>query len=198
MIRSEIDSLPTELDVIRRKVFQLEIEKEALEKEKDEGSRKRLEALTKELAELKEKNDEMTAKCEKEKEHITSLKELKTKLDEARGDLERYEREYDYNKVAEIRYSVIPKIEEEIKTKEYEVKENYEGALLKEEVTEEEISEVLSKWTGIPVSNLLEGEREKLLRLDSELQRRVIGQDAAVEAVSNANIKSKSRTKRCK
>ena len=195
MIRSEIDSLPTELDVIRRKVFQLEIEKEALEKEKDEGSKKRLEALTKELAELKEKNDEMTAKYEKEKEHITSLKELKTKLDEARGDLERYEREYDYNKVAEIRYSVIPKIEEEIKTKEYEVKENYEGALLKEEVTEEEISEVLSKWTGIPVSNLLEGEREKLLRLDSELQRRVIGQDAAVEAVSNAILRARAGLK---
>ena len=195
MIRSEIDSLPTELDVIRRKVFQLEIEKEALEKEKDEGSKKRLEALTKELAELKEKNDEMTAKYEKEKEHITSLKDLKTKLDEARGDLERYEREYDYNKVAEIRYSVIPKIEEEIKAKEYEVKENYEGALLKEEVTEEEISEVLSKWTGIPVSNLLEGEREKLLRLDSELQRRVIGQDAAVEAVSNAILRARAGLK---
>ena len=195
MIRSEIDSLPTELDVIRRKVFQLEIEKEALEKEKDEGSKKRLEALTKELAELKEKNDEMTAKYEKEKEHITSLKDLKTKLDEARGDLERYEREYDYNKVAEIRYSVIPKIEEEIKTKEYEVKENYEGALLKEEVTEEEISEVLSKWTGIPVSNLLEGEREKLLRLDSELQRRVIGQDVAVEAVSNAILRARAGLK---
>ena len=195
MIRSEIDSLPTELDVIRRKVFQLEIEKEALEKEKDEGSKKRLEALTKELAELKEKNDEMTAKYEKEKEHITSLKDLKTKLDEARGDLERYEREYDYNKVAEIRYSVIPKIEEEIKAKESEVKENYEGALLKEEVTEEEISEVLSKWTGIPVSNLLEGEREKLLRLDSELQRRVIGQDAAVEAVSNAILRARAGLK---
>ena len=195
MIRSEIDSLPTELDVIRRKVFQLEIEKEALEKEKDEGSKKRLEALTKELAELKEKNDEMTAKYEKEKEHITSLKDLKTKLDEARGDLERYEREYDYNKVAEIRYSVIPKIEEEIKAKEYEVKENYEGALLKEEVTEEEISEVLSKWTGIPVSNLLEGEREKLLRLDSELQRRVLGQDAAVEAVSNAILRARAGLK---
>ena len=195
MIRSEIDSLPTELDVIRRKVFQLEIEKEALEKEKDEGSKKRLEALTKELAELKEKNDEMTAKYEKEKEHITSLKDLKTKLDEARGDLERYEREYDYNKVAEIRYSVIPKIEEEIKTKEAEVKENYEGALLKEEVTEEEISEVLSKWTGIPVSNLLEGEREKLLRLDSELQKRVIGQDAAVEAVSNAILRARAGLK---
>ena len=137
----------------------------------------------------------MTAKYEKEKEHITSLKDLKTKLDEARGDLERYEREYDYNKVAEIRYSVIPKIEEEIKTKEAEVKENYEGALLKEEVTEEEISEVLSKWTGIPVSNLLEGEREKLLRLDSELQKRVIGQDAAVEAVSNAILRARAGLK---
>lgn len=195
MIRSEIDSLPTELDVIRRKAFQLEIEKGALEKEKDEGSKKRLEDLTKELAELKEKNDEMTAKYEKEKEHITSLKELKTRLDEARGNLEKYEREYDYNKVAEIRYSTIPAIEEEIKTKELEVKENYEGALLKEEVTEEEISQVLSKWTGIPVTNLLEGEREKLLRLDSELQKRVIGQDAAVEAVSNAILRARAGLK---
>ena len=195
MIRSEIDSLPTELDVIRRKVFQLEIEKEALEKEKDEGSKKRLEALIKELAELKEKNDELTAKYEKEKEHIVSLRDLKSKLDEARGDLEKYERAYDYNKVAEIRYSTIPSLEEEIERREKEVKENYEGALLKEEVTEEEISQVLSKWTGIPVSNLMEGEREKLLRLDSELQTRVIGQDKAVEAVSNAILRARAGLK---
>ena len=195
MIRSEIDSLPTELDIIRRKKFQLETEKEALEKEIDEGSKKRLEALEKELAEIKEKNDEMTAKYEKEKEHIMALRDLKTQLDNARGEVEKYERQYDYNKVAELQYSTIPKLEEAIAKKENEVKENYEGALLKEEVTEEEISEVLSKWTGIPVTNLLEGEREKLLRLDDELQKRVVGQDKAVEAVASAILRARAGLK---
>ncbi len=195
MIRSEIDSLPTELDIIRRKKFQLETEKEALEKEIDEGSKKRLEALEKELAEIKEKNDEMTAKYEKEKEHIMALRDLKTQLDDARGEVEKYERQYDYNKVAELQYSTIPKLEEAIAKKENEVKENYEGALLKEEVTEEEISEVLSKWTGIPVTNLLEGEREKLLRLDDELQKRVVGQDKAVEAVASAILRARAGLK---
>jgi ATP-dependent Clp protease ATP-binding subunit ClpB len=195
MIRSEIDSLPTELDTIRRKLFQLEIEKEALEKEKDEGSKKRLFDLTKEVAELKEKNDAMTAKYEKEKEHIVAIRDLKSKLEVARGELERYERAYDYNKVAEIKYSEIPNIEELIAQKEKEVKENYEGALLKEEVTEEEISQVLSKWTGVPVSRLVEGEREKLLRLDDELQKRVIAQEEAVEAVSNAILRARAGLK---
>ena len=137
----------------------------------------------------------MTAKYEKEKGHITSLRELKTRLDDTRGDIEIYERAYDYNKVAELKYSTIPAIEEEIEKKEKEVKENYEGALLKEEVTEEEISQVLSKWTGIPVSNLLEGEREKLLRLDKELQKRVIGQDAAVESVTSAILRARAGLK---
>ncbi|MBE6050429.1 MAG: ATP-dependent chaperone ClpB [Clostridium sp.] len=195
MIRSEIDSLPTELDIIRRKVFQMEIEKEALEKENDEGSKKRLSALDKELAELKEKNSEMTAKYEKEKEHIVALRDLKTQLDEVRGEVEKYERAYDYNKVAELKYATIPALEEAIERKEAEVKENYEGALLKEEVTEEEISEVLSKWTGIPVTNLLEGEREKLLRLDNELQKRVVGQDKAVEAVASAILRARAGLK---
>ena len=195
MIRSEIDSLPTELDIIRRKKFQLETEKEALEKENDEGSKKRLVALNKELAEIKEKNDEMTAKYTKEKEHIMALRDLKTQLDDVRGEIEKYEREYDYNKVAELQYSTIPRLEEAIARKEEEVKENYEGALLKEEVTEEEISEVLSKWTGIPVTNLLESEREKLLRLDAELQKRVVGQDKAVEAVASAILRARAGLK---
>ena len=195
MIRSEIDSLPTELDIIRRKKFQLETEKGALEKENDEGSKKRLAALNKELAEIKEKDDEMTAKYTKEKQHIMALRDLKTQLDNARGEVEKYEREYDYNKVAELQYSTIPRLEEAIAKKEEEVKENYEGALLKEEVTEEEISEVLSKWTGIPVTNLLEGEREKLLRLDDELQKRVVGQDKAVEAVSSAILRARAGLK---
>ncbi len=195
MIRTEIDSLPTELDNIRRKLFQLETEKEALIKEKDEGSIKKLDALEKDIAELKAENDEMTAKFEKEKEAIINLRDLKSKLDEARGDLEAAQRNYNYNKAAEIQYSVIPSLEQEIKQKEVEVKENYEGALLKEEVTEEEVSKVLSKWTGIPVSNLLEGEREKLLRLESEIEKRVIGQEEAVTAVSNAILRARAGLK---
>ncbi|AQM58811.1 ATP-dependent chaperone ClpB [Clostridium baratii] len=195
MIRSEVDSLPTELDAVRRKVFQLETEKEALSKEKDENSKKRLEVIEKDLAELKEQNDAMSAKYEKEKEHIVELRELKEQMDEAKGELERYERNYDYNKVAEIRYSVIPALEEKIKAKEEEVADNSEGALLKEEVTEEEVSEVLSKWTGIPVTRLLESEREKLLRLDEELQKRVIDQEEAVESVSNAILRARAGLK---
>ena len=195
MIRSEIDSLPTELDVVRRNIFKLEIEKEALAKEKDEGSIKRLSDVEKELAELKEKNDEMTAKYTKEKENITAIKTLKSKLDEARGEIEAAQRNFDYNKVAEIQYSIIPKLEEEIKQKEAETKENYEGALLKEEVTEEEVSAVLSKWTGIPVSRLLEGEREKLLRLEDDMSQRVIGQGEAVEAVTNAILRARAGLK---
>ena len=195
MIRTEIDSLPTELDKIRRKLFQLEIEKEALTKEKDEGSKKKLVSLEKDIAELKAKNDEMTAKFEKEKDAIVSLRDLKSKLDDARGDLEAAQRSYNYNKAAEIQYSVIPALEEEIKQKEIDVKENYEGALLKEEVTEEEVSKVLSKWTGIPVSNLLEGEREKLLRLESEMEKRVIGQEEAITAVSNAILRARAGLK---
>ncbi|MPL98870.1 Chaperone protein ClpB [bioreactor metagenome] len=195
MIRTEIDSIPTELDNIRRKQFQLEIEKEALTKESDEGSKKKLVALEKEIAELKAKNDEMTAKFEKEKGAIVKLRDLKSKLDDARGNLEAAQRNYDYNKAAEIQYSIIPLLEEEIKQKEVEVKENYEGALLKEEVTEEEVSKILSKWTGIPVTNLLEGEREKLLRLESEMQGRVIGQEEAITAVSNAILRARAGLK---
>jgi len=195
MIRSEIDSLPTEIDVIRRKIFKLEIEKEALGKEKDEGSKNRLHDIEKEFAELKEKNDEMTAKYTKEKEQITAIKILKSDLDNARGDIEIAQRNFDYNKVAEIQYSKIPALEEEIKQKEIELKDNYEGALLKEEVTEKEVSDVLSKWTGIPVTNLLEGEREKLLRLEDEMSTRVIGQEEAIEAVTNAILRARAGLK---
>ncbi|MCE5222258.1 MAG: ATP-dependent chaperone ClpB [Clostridium sp.] len=195
MIRSEIDSLPTELDVIRRKTFKLEIEKEALTKEKDESSKNRLEDLEKELAELKEKNDEMTAKYTKEKEQIIAIKMLKSELDDARGEIEIAQRNFDYNKVAEIQYSKIPKLEEEIKQKEIELKENYEGALLKEEVTEKEVSSILSKWTGIPVTNLLEGEREKLLRLEEDMSKRVIGQGEAIESVTNAILRARAGLK---
>ena len=195
MIRTEIDSLPAELDEVRRKLIQLEIEKEALSKEKDEGSKKKLVVLEKEYAELKAKNDEMTAKFEREKGAIEKLKELKSKLDKARGELEAAQRVYDYNKAAQIQYSDIPKLEEAIKLMEVEVKENYERALLKEEVTEEEVSQILSRWTGIPVSNLLEGEREKLLRLEDEMSKRVIGQEEAVTSVTSAILRARAGLK---
>ena len=195
MIRTEIDSLPAELDAIRRRIVQLEIEKEALTREKDEGSKKKLEALEKEYSELKAKNDEMTAKFEREKGAILKLKELKGKLDEARGRLEAAQREYDYNKAAEIQYGEIPSLEAAISQMEVEVKENYEGALLKEEVTEEEVSQVLSRWTGIPVSNLLEGEREKLLRLEDEMEKRVIGQSEAITSVTSAILRARAGLK---
>ena len=195
MIRSEIDSLPTELDMVRRKLFTLETEREALLKENDEGSKKRLEQLQKELAELRDKNDEMTAKYEKEKGKILEVRALKEQLDEARGKVEQYEREYDLNAAAQLKYGVIPTLEADIEAKEEKMREGYENALLKEEVTEEEISQIVSKWTGIPVSRLVEGERDKLLRLEDELHERVIGQDEAVTAVANAVIRARAGMK---
>ena len=195
MIRSEIDSLPTELDTVRRKLLTLETEREALLKENDEKSKERLEKLGKELAELKSKNDEMTAKYEKEKSQILEIRNLKAQLDEAKGNVEKYEREYDFNKAAELKYGVIPKLEEQIKAHEEKMQESYENALLKEEVTENEISQIVAKWTGIPVTKLVEGEREKLLKLEDKLHKRVIGQDEAVTAVSNAVIRARAGLK---
>ncbi|CEN90179.1 Chaperone protein [[Clostridium] sordellii] len=195
MIRSEIDSLPTELDVVRRRLLTLETEREALLKENDEKSKQRLENLGKELAELKSKNDEMTAKYEKEKSKIQEIRDLKAKLDEAKGNVEKFEREYDFNKAAEVKYGIIPKLEEQIKEHELKMQKSYEDALLKEEVTENEISQIVAKWTGIPVTKLVEGEREKLLKLEDELHKRVIGQDEAVTAVSNAVIRARAGLK---
>ena len=195
MIRSEIDSLPTELDIIRRKLLMLETEKEALSMEDDDVSKVKLEGLEKELASLKEKNNEMTAKYEKEKAQITEIKDLKAELDTLRGMAEEYERQYDLNKVAEIKYGKIPQIEEKIKEKEADMEKNHDSSMLKEEITEEEISQIVSKWTGIPVTRLVEGEREKLLRLEDELRSRVIGQDEATTAVANAVIRARAGLK---
>ena len=195
MVRSEIDSLPTELDRIRRKLLTLETEKEALSMEDDEVSKIKLEDLEKELAVLKEKNNEMTAKYEKEKSQITEIKNLKSELDTLRGMAEEYERQYDLNKVAEIKYGRIPVIEAKIKEKEADMEQNHDTSMLKEEITEEEISQIVSKWTGIPVTRLVEGEREKLLRLEEELKMRVIGQEEATEAVANAVIRARAGLK---
>ncbi|WP_163194106.1 ATP-dependent chaperone ClpB [Clostridium thermarum] len=198
MLRSEIDSLPSELDAVRRRIFQMEIELEALSKERDYASIERTKTLEKELSELKAKDAEMTAKYEKEKTYITEIRNLKSKLDEARGILEKAEREYDLNKVAEYKYGVIPEIERQINEKEKVIKENYEEALLKEEVTETEISEIISKWTNIPISKLVESERQKLMRLEEELSKRVIGQEEAVVSVANAVIRARAGLKDAK
>lgn len=195
MIRTEIDSLPAELDEVRRRIFQLEIEKEALFKEKDKASKERLISLQQELSDLKNRDDEMTAKYENEKGDITGIRDLKEELDNARGQLEKAEREYDLNKVAELKYGVIPQIEGEIQQKENIIKEKGENSLLKEEVTENEISQIVSKWTGIPVSRLIEGERDKLLRLEDELHKRVIGQEEAVTSTANAVIRARAGLK---
>ncbi len=195
MIRSEIDSLPTELDTIRRKLFMLETEKEALSKEEDEASKKRLDALEEELANLKEKNDTLTAKYEKEKEHITEVRELKTELENVKAEIEKAEREYDLNKVAELKYGKVPELSRLIKEKEANMDNQNGEALLKEEITENEISEIISKWTGIPVAKLVEGEKEKLLRLEHELRERVIGQDEATTAAANAVIRARAGLK---
>lgn len=195
MIRSEIDSLPTELDIVRRNLFKFETEREALLKESDEKSKQRLDIIKKEIAELKSKNDEMTIKYENEKNQILQIRNLKSQLDKAKGDVEKYEREYDFNKSAELKYGIIPNLENKIKEYENKMKDSYENALLKEEVTENEISQIVSKWTGIPVNKLVEGEREKLLKLEDELHKRVIGQSEAVIAVSNAVIRARAGLK---
>ncbi|WP_026882733.1 ATP-dependent chaperone ClpB [Clostridium akagii] len=195
MIRTEIDSMPAEMDTLKRKIFQMEIEKEALSKESDEASRKRLEIIEKELSELKEKDKEFTSKYEKEKSKITEIKELKTKLEEANGLIEKAEREYDLNKAAELKYGVVPKLTKEIEEKQNLIHDKKENSILKEEVTEVEISDIISKWTGIPVSNLLEGERKKLLRLEDELSKRVIGQSEAITSVANAVIRARAGLK---
>jgi len=187
--------MTTDMDITKRKIFQLEIEKNALSKEKDEASRKRLDVLEKELSNLKDKDNEMTAKYDKEKSKIVEIRNLKAELDAARGDIEKSERDYDLSKVAELKYGVIPKLEAQIKEKEEGIHENNETAMLKEEVTETEISQIVSKWTGIPVANLVEGERKKLLRLEEVLSERVIGQKEAVTAVSNAVIRARAGMK---
>ncbi|MFC0903135.1 ATP-dependent chaperone ClpB [Clostridium sp. MT-14] len=195
MIRTEIDSVPTEMDDVRRKLFQLKIEREALSKEKDSASVERLKTVEKELNDLKDKDNELTAKYEKEKSNITEVRNLKKQLDVARGQIDKAEREYDLNKVAELKYGVIPELESKIKAEENLIKENNESAMLKEEVTEEEISQIVSKWTGIPVSRLVEGERQKLVKLEDELSKRVIGQEEAVKAVSDAVIRARAGMK---
>ena len=194
LIRMEIDSMPAELDEISRKIMQLEIEKQALSKEDDSASQARLANIEKELSELNDKNHEMRAQWENEKDEIGKAKRLKQEIEDVMLQMEEAERNYNLELLAQLKYGKLPQLQDELAAAK-EKKHDTEGRLLKEEVDEPEIAEVVSKWTGIPVAKLVEAEREKLIRLPEELHRRVIGQDEAVEAVAEAVIRARAGLK---
>jgi ATP-dependent Clp protease ATP-binding subunit ClpB len=192
-IRTEIDSMPAELDEITRKVMRLQIEETALKKESDKASKERLKTLRKELADLKAQSDAMKAQWETEKKSIQNIGEIRKKLEQARRESAEAERAYDLEKVAQIRHGVIPGLERQIKEYEDTMSKKKAGsALLREEVSEEEIAEVVSRWSGIPLTRLLQGEREKLMKLEEILHQRVIGQDEAVKAVADAVLRARA------
>lgn len=191
-IRTEIDSMPAELDTISRKIMQLEIEKQALSKETDKASKARLEVIEQELANLKDENAALTARWENEKRSIKGLKDKQQELESLRHEIERAERSYDLEKLAELKYGRLPEIEKEIESMKAQAASIDENKLLREEVGEDDIQEVISEWTGIPVEKLAETEREKLLQLSDILHRRVIGQDEAVNAVSEAILRARA------
>ena len=194
-IRTQIDSMPTELDTISRKIMQLEIEKQALSKEEDKGSKTRLEAIEKELADLQAENNALKAQWENEKRGIQGLKDKKKELENVRHEIETAERSYDLEKLAKLKYGDLPKIEKEIEELKEKVNDDQGNKLLKEEVGENEIRDVISDWTGIPASKLAETEREKLLHLKDILHERVVGQDEGINAVSEAILRARAGLK---
>lgn len=195
-LRTEIDSMPTELDEITRRIMQLEIEEAALGKEKDPASEERLKKIKEQLAELRAEADGMKARWQVEKQTIARIRQLKKEIEETRKEIERAEREYDLNKLAELRYGRLDELERRLKVEEEQLAgKQKRGMLLKEEVEEADIASVVSRWTGIPVSKLMEGEKEKLIHLDDELHKRVIGQDEAVRAVADAVLRARAGIK---
>jgi ATP-dependent Clp protease ATP-binding subunit ClpB len=192
-LRIEIDSLPVEIDEIERRIVQLEIERQALKKEKDKASRERLQKLEKELAELKERSSAMKAEWQKEKAALNKVKDLKEKIEKVRFEAEQATRKGDLNKAAELRYGTLPALEKELQAEEARLADNKGGKrMLKEEVDAEDVAEIVSKWTGIPVTKMLEGELEKLLRIEDRLRERVVGQDEALLLVANAVRRSRA------
>jgi ATP-dependent Clp protease ATP-binding subunit ClpB len=195
-LRTEIDSLPSELDEILRRVMQLEIEREALKKETDAASQERLAKLEHELADLKAQADELKGQWQAEKDSVQRLRGIREQIEQTKIEIEQAERQYDLNRAAELRYGRLAGLERELQADEARLTaEQGPSRLIKEEVDEEDIAEVVSRWTGVPVSKLLEGEIQKLLHLDEELHRRVVGQDEAVTAVSEAVIRARSGLK---
>ncbi len=190
MIRTEIDSLPSELDEVERRMLQLEIEKQALSRENDARSMERLASVEKDIANIKEKDMRLKSRYAAEKEEIKKIRGIKEKLDSLKGEMEKAERDYNLNKVAEIKYGLIPKLQSQLQ--ELENSQNDKDLLLKEEITEEEIAEIVAKWTGIPVSKLVEGDKDRLLHLGENIKKRVIGQDQAVELVVDAVLRARA------
>jgi ATP-dependent Clp protease ATP-binding subunit ClpB len=195
-LRTEIDSLPADLDEILRRVMQLEIEREALKKETDAASKQRLTKLEKELAELRAKGDSLKAQWQAEKQAVNRLRSLRQEMEQTKREIEKAEREYDLNRAAQLKYEKLTDLERKLAAEEERLaKKQGQQRLLKEEVDEEDIAAVVSRWTGVPVSKLLEGEMQKLLQLDEELHRRVVGQDEAVTAVAEAVIRARTGLK---
>ena len=194
-IRTEIDSMPSELDQISRKIMQLEIEKQALGKETDDASKRRMAALEEELAQLKEENDVLRSQWENEKKIISQVKDIKTEIEDIKQQIADAELSYDLERLAQLKYGILPEKEKQLEEAKKKADEAEENRILKEEVTEEEIAEIVSGWTGIPVSKLVESEREKLLNLAEILHKRVIGQDEGVVAVSEAILRARAGLK---
>ncbi|HSV73733.1 MAG TPA: ATP-dependent chaperone ClpB [Chthonomonadales bacterium] len=195
MIRSEIDSMPGELDEITRRTMQLEIEEQALKKEKDRASQERLEPLRKEIADLRARGDAMRAQWENEKLAIKRVQALREEIEQVRHGIEVAERDYDLQRAAELRHGRLPDLDRQVRDEEARMAQSDGARLLREEVTEDEIAEIVSRWTGVPVSRLVEGEREKLLSLDEVLHKRVIGQDEAIGLVTDAVIRARAGIK---
>lgn len=194
-IRTEIDSMPTALDEVSRRVMQLEIEETALIKERDAASISRLELLRRELADLREKQRGMRMQWDQEKKKIQDVRHMREEIEKTKLEIEQAERNYDLNKMAELRHGKLPELEKKLKAAEDEMSQPATSRLLREEVTEEEIAEIVARWTGIPVSRLVEGEREKLLHLEATLHQRVIGQEDAVRLVSEAVLRARAGMK---
>jgi ATP-dependent Clp protease ATP-binding subunit ClpB len=195
-LRTEIDSMPAELDEITRRMLQLEIEREALKKERDAASRDRLQKIEADLAGLQQQAKTLREQWEREKGAIEKLRTLRKRLEEIKVEIEQATRAYNLNRVAELQYGTLPELERQLKEEETRVASEAGGRrLVKEEVDEEDIAEVVSRWTGIPVSKLMEGEMQKLLRLEEELHRRVVGQDEAVRAVADAVVRARAGIK---
>ena len=192
MIRTEMDSMPIEMDELNRKIIQQEIAQAALKKEEDKLSKERLEAVTKELAQLREQFNSMKAQWDNEKTAIGKVQKLREEIEQTGGEIERAEREYDLNKAAELKYGKLPQLKAELEKEEKLAEEAQQSSLLRDKVTEEEIAKVVGKWTGIPVAKIMEGEREKLLHMEDILHQNVVGQDEAVRLVSEAILRSRA------
>jgi ATP-dependent Clp protease ATP-binding subunit ClpB len=194
-LRTEIDSMPAQLDEIMRRTMQLEVEREALKKEKDKASKERLEKIERELADLKESGNSLKSRWEEEKQQLVKLRDLRSEMEDTKFEIEKAERDYDLNRAAELKYGKLIQLEKELEELTKKIDRTDNSRLLKEEIDEEDIAEVVARWTGIPVAKLMQGEMERLMTLEDHLHQRVVGQDEAVKAVSDAILRARAGIK---